>query len=166
MDLYLMQHGEAVPGEVDPQRPLSEHGRQSVAAVAGRASAAGVRIDRVVHSGKLRAEQTARILAEALYCTDVSAHSGLSPSDDVQAAAASLVHGDAPSSLAIVGHLPFLDRLAAWLVAGDPDAHVVAFHNGGLVHLVPAKDGADAQRAGSLAVSWILVPELAAGFSA
>jgi phosphohistidine phosphatase len=166
VDLYLMQHGEAVPGEVDPQRPLSEHGRQSVAAVAGRASAAGVRIDRVVHSGKLRAEQTARILAEALYCTDVSAHSGLSPRDNVQEAAARLVRGDAPTSLAIVGHLPFLDRLAAWLVAGDPDAHVVAFHNGGLVHLVPAADGADAQLAGSLAVSWILVPELAAGFSA
>jgi len=34
------------------------------------------------------------------------------------------------------------------------------------VHLVPAGDGADAQPAGSLAVSWILVPELAAGFSA
>ena len=74
-----MQHGEALAAEVDPVRPLSDRGQESVMAVAGHAAVRGVRIDRIVHSGKVRAEQTALILAEATYCTDVSAHSGLAP---------------------------------------------------------------------------------------
>jgi phosphohistidine phosphatase len=160
VDIYLMQHGQAVAAEVDPARPLSDGGRESVMVVAGHAAVRGVRIDRIVHSGKLRAEQTAIILADATYCTDVSAHSGLAPLDDVHEAAARLVHPES-SSLAIVGHLPFLDRFASLLVAGDPDAHVVAFRNAGLVHLVRAAAGEPRGAAGSFAVSWLLVPELA-----
>src|SRR5688572_29245639 len=34
MRLYLVQHGEAVPEQVDPQRPLSEAGRRDVQAMA------------------------------------------------------------------------------------------------------------------------------------
>ena len=30
MRLYLVQHGEAVAKEVDPDRPLSEHGREDI----------------------------------------------------------------------------------------------------------------------------------------
>ena len=155
-----MQHGEALAGEVDPARPLSDRGRESVMAVAGHAAVRGVRIDRIVHSGKLRAEQTAIILADASYCTDVSAHSGLAPSDDVHEAVARLVHPES-SSLAIVGHLPFLDRFASLLVAGDPQAHVVKFRNAGLVHLVRDGSSGAQESAGSFAVSWLLVPELA-----
>ena len=155
-----MQHGEALAAEVDPVRPLSDRGQESVMAVAGHAAVRGVRIDRIVHSGKVRAEQTALILAEATYCTDVSAHSGLAPSDDVHEAVARLVHPES-SSLAIVGHLPFLDRFASLLVAGDPQAHVVKFRNAGLVHLVRDGSGGAQESAGSFAVSWLLVPELA-----
>ena len=155
-----MQHGEAQAAEVDPFRPVSDAGRASVRAVAGHAAVAGVRIGRIVHSGKLRAEQTALILADASYCTDVSAHSGLAPMDDVHEAVARLVHPES-SSLAIVGHLPFLDRFASLLVAGDPEAHVVKFRNAGLVHLVRVGSHGAGEPAGSFAVSWLLVPELA-----
>lgn len=175
-----MQHGEAMAAETDPQRPLSDRGVRSVRDVARRASACGVRIDRIVHSGKARAAQSAQILADTLACPDVSQIEGLSPNDSVEQAARRLVDIDSDTSLALVGHLPFLDRLAGLLVAGDPDMHVVAFRNGGLVHLVTTDRGAtgpgrssddsgapgagesgDVRAAGRFAVSWGLVPALA-----
>ena len=123
--------------------------------VAAHAAACGVHIDRIVHSGKLRAEQTAGILAGALGCDVVDQVDGLSPNAAVQEAADALVDQAAAGSLAIVGHLPFLDRFAALLVAGDCTAQVVVFRNGGLVKLVPAEWG--------YAVAWAVTPEVAKG---
>jgi len=155
MDVYLMQHGEALPAELDPSRSLSEVGQRSVEVVSRHAAACGVRIDQIVHSGKLRAVESALILARALGCSDVGHVDGLSPGADVEAAMAALIDPAAVGSLAIVGHLPFLDRLAALLVTGDPGAHVVAVRNAGLVKLVPA-----GQR---FAVAWAITPEVARG---
>lgn len=155
MDVYLMQHGLAVPEEVDPDRPLSAAGREAVAAVARHAGAAGVRVDQIVHSGRTRALQTAAILAEALGCADVAQVPGLNPNDPVEDAARALVDRDRAGSLAIVGHLPSLDRLASLLLVQETSAHVVAFRNGGLVKLVPSTAGP------GFAIAWILTPELA-----
>jgi len=200
MDLFLMQHGVAVSDDVDPARPLSEDGRGEVVRVLARTRAAGVRIERCVHSGKLRAEQTALLLGEMLGA-DVEARTGLNPKDPVAPvlewlqspalAAEHLAHRDAsatdasqlhppyqvaadptadpvaPSaSLAVVGHLPFLDRLASVLVAGEETAHVLRFHNGALVKLVP-KDEAPAEggHVGGASpgwrIDWVLPPALA-----
>ena len=63
MKLYLIQHGEALAKEVDPDRPLSESGKADVQRVARALRDAGVEVQRVMHSGKLRARQTAEILA-------------------------------------------------------------------------------------------------------
>jgi phosphohistidine phosphatase len=157
MDIYLMQHGEAVPAEVDPERPLADAGRASVAAVAAHAAARGVTVDRIVHSGKLRAEQTAAILAAELACADVGSVPGLAPNDDVQAAASALADPGQQGSLAVVGHLPFLDRFASLLVAGDAAAHAVAFRNGGLVRLEPSAVE------GRFCLAWAVTPEVARG---
>lgn len=156
-DIYLMQHGEAVAAEIDPERPLSAQGAAHVLAVAARAAAGGVRIDRIVHSGKLRAEQTASLLATHLGCARVDAVPGLKPGDRVDVAAAALLDPGRQGTLGIVGHLPFLDRFAALLVSGNPEAGVIAFQNAALVRLVPP---ADDQR-GRYRVAWILPPELA-----
>lgn len=152
-----MQHGEAVPADLDPERPLTEAGRAAVARVAAHAVACGVQIERIVHSGKLRARQTAEILADALGCSDLAAAPGLKPNDDVVAAAESLIDADRPGSVAFVGHLPFLDRLASLLVAGDPGAHVIALRNGGLVKLVPTAG------ANGFSVAWVITPEVVRG---
>jgi len=116
-----------------------------------------VSVDRIVHSGKTRAAQTAAVLAQALGCADVAAVAGLKPNDPVEAAAAALVDRERPGSLAVVGHLPSLDRLASLLVCQDTSAQVVAFGNGGLVKLVPSTAGR------GFAVAWILTPGLASG---
>lgn len=149
-----MQHGLAAAAQVDAQRPLTAAGRGEVASVCARAAGCGVRLDRIVHSGKLRAEQTAEILADSLGCPVVEEVAGLNPNGDVRLAAHDLVDRMAEGSLALVGHLPFLDRFASLLVAQEPEAQVVAFRNGGLVKLVPSSLG------GEFAVAWVLTPEL------
>ena len=155
MDVYLMQHGEAVSADVDPERPLEPTGQANVAAVAARAALCGVRIDRIRHSDKLRAVQTAQLLGRTLACADVAPAVRLHPNDAVEVAAFELVDPAREGSIAIVGHLPFLDRLAAHLVTGDQSAQVVSFRNAALVKLVPAADPV------RFAVAWVLPPELA-----
>jgi phosphohistidine phosphatase len=155
MDIYLMQHGVAAAEADDPARPLTDAGRAAVTRVAIRAQAARVSIDRFLHSGKLRAEQTAQIVAAALGTASIEARDGLAPNDPVAPIADWLRNETDAGSLALVGHLPFLDRLASLLIADDQDTQVIAFQNAGLVALVPKPD-----RAG-FAVGWVLTPEIA-----
>ena len=79
MELYLVQHGEATPKEVDPARPLTERGQVEVRRVAHAAHVAGVTVSTIYHSGKLRAQQTAEILAKELHVAEApSSLEGLS----------------------------------------------------------------------------------------
>jgi phosphohistidine phosphatase len=156
MDLYLMQHGEAKAEAEDPARPLTDAGAAAVKRVVGRAEAAGVQIDRCVHSGKLRAEQTAHLLAREIAANSpVEAREGLAPNDPVAPVAQWLSELTENRSIVLVGHLPFLDRLASLLVADDEGAQAIRFQMGGLVKLVPKQEGA------GFAVAWMLPPEIA-----
>lgn len=158
MDLYLMQHGLAVAEEADPTRPLTPTGRAEVERVAQAAAAAGVRVERCCHSGKLRAAQTATILADALGAR-VEALDGLAPADPTEPVVTWLdtAARAGGGAIAVVGHLPFLDRLAAQLVTGDADGHVVQFRNAGLVRLTPSGAGS------RYAIAWVLTPDLLPG---
>ena len=63
MKLYLAQHGEACPKEVDPERPLTDQGREDIERLTAFLGRAGIQVTRVIDSGKLRAAQTADLLA-------------------------------------------------------------------------------------------------------
>jgi phosphohistidine phosphatase len=79
MDLYLMQHGQATTETEDPERPLTDAGRAAVQRVAKRARAADVRISGCLHSGKLRAEQTAQVASSrVVYESDLISGTGVS----------------------------------------------------------------------------------------
>jgi phosphohistidine phosphatase len=134
MKLYLVQHGAALAKEDDPSRPLSEAGRQDVQAVAEFLKGAGTRVERVWHSGKSRAEQTAQLLAKAILPRGkIEKVGGIGPNDDV---AGFVSDADVwEQDILVVGHLPFLSRLVAWLVAGDPEHEVVAFLPGSVTCL-------------------------------
>jgi phosphohistidine phosphatase len=154
MKVYLVQHGEAEPKSVDPARPLTERGRQEVRRVATFSERLGLEVRQIRHSGKTRAEQTAGVLGEALSPPEgVVASSGLAPLDDVQPVADALAQE--PRPVMLVGHLPFLARLAGLLVAGDPGHSVVRFRNAGIVCLAREEEG------DTWLVSWILTPEMA-----
>jgi phosphohistidine phosphatase len=151
MPLYLMQHGEARPEAEDPTRPLTEPGRADVERMARAMAGRRLGIVRVLHSGKLRARQTAEIVASVLEpCPVVEEASGLGPNDDPGIAGQAAE--DASGARLIVGHLPHLSRLASLLLLGEPNRDVVAFRNAGLVCLSHGQEG--------WRLAWALVPEL------
>lgn len=135
--LYLVRHGEAKPKEEDPERGLTVAGRADVTRMAAWAAAAGIQVDEIRHSGKLRAQQTAEIFAEHLGKQAV-ATAGLSPNDDVVDVhkAIESEHGD----VMLVGHLPLLERLASFLITGDAESSVVTMDAGALVELTRTDD--------------------------
>jgi phosphohistidine phosphatase SixA len=59
MHLYLVQHGAAKTEVEDPQRGLTNAGRETIAAVAECLARVGITIARIEYSDKLRARQTA-----------------------------------------------------------------------------------------------------------
>jgi phosphohistidine phosphatase len=139
MRLFLVQHGEAKAEEEDPERPLTDPGASDVRRVAGVAVATGtVAVERILHSGKTRARQTAETWGEALG-VPVDEAEGLAPLDDPSIWGKRITAET--GNLMLVGHLPHLAKLAGLLVAGDAERPVVAFQQGGLVGLEQDKDG-------------------------
>jgi len=155
MKLYLVQHGEAEPkarseGE---DRALTRHGRRDVARVAAFVERAGIEVTQIRHSDKRRAQETAAILAEQLSpAGGTSLLPGLGPEDDPRRTAELINRESRP--LMLVGHRPFMERLAGLLVAGSPDRLVVCFEPGGIVCLEQEAK----TRAWSIA--WAVTPEL------
>ena len=151
-DLYLVQHGEAEPESVDPARGLTARGRADVERVAACAARLGLDVHQIRHSGKTRAEQTAALLAAALSPPGGAvAIPGLAPKDDVRPMAEALARE--PMPVMLVGHMPFLGRLATLLICGDLEASALRFRNGGIVCLTHEED--------RWMVSWLLTPEMA-----
>ncbi len=118
MHCYLVRHGDAQSAQVDPQRPLSARGRAEVAELAQLALSRDVQVAEIRHSGILRAQETAAILAGYLNPPGgVHPSAGLLPEDDPEIAKAELDAAGQP--IMLVGHLPYVGRLAALLVKGD-----------------------------------------------
>ncbi len=135
--LYLVRHGEAKAKEEAPERGLTDAGRQEVTKMAEWAAAVGIQVDEILHSGKLRAQQTAEIFAEHLRMQAAEA-SGLAPKDDVKGIAE--VISSQQGSIMLVGHLPFLDRLGAKLITGDAEISVATLDAGAVLELTLVKD--------------------------
>ena len=157
MDVYLVQHGQALSAEQDSQRPLSEQGRAAATKMADHLAALGTRlidppIAEVRHSGKLRAQQTAELFAQAL-CPHIrpTARENMNPKDDPRVIYEELTtKREQDGALLLVGHLPHLARLAGLLLTGDAEKAPVRFVNAAVLKIGPADDG--------WAVEWYLTP--------
>jgi phosphohistidine phosphatase len=150
MKLYLVQHGAALTKEENPDRPLSEVGREDVRSLAMLIPKEGLANVSILHSTKLRARETAEMIAAAvgLRAEEVE---GLGPSDSV--AAWLKRAAEAGDDLMLVGHQPFVGRLATSLLAGREEPAAVSFEPGAAVCLERADDG-------SWAVRWMIGPSL------
>jgi phosphohistidine phosphatase len=152
MNIYLVQHAEAKSENEDPRRSLTDKGHRNTLAVADVAKRLDLSVKQIRHSGKTRARQTAEVMGAALKPSDgVVETEGLSPLDDVAPIADALT--EAGESVMLVGHLPFMARLAGKMITGDAACPVVKFHNAGIVCLTH-EEGERWQ------VSWILTPEI------
>jgi phosphohistidine phosphatase len=153
MALFLAQHGKSQSKDVDPEQGLSSEGSAEVERVAAAAQQQGLSVGRIVHSTKKRARQTAEIFAAALKpASGIREQEGLKPLDDPAVFAATIADDD---DLLAVGHLPFMEKLVAYLVTGSLEPAVLKFINGGLVCLDRDPAG------GRWFIRWTIVPRLA-----
>ena len=154
MNLYLVQHGEARSETEDPERSLTDVGRDEVGRVARAAARIGISPLCIFHSGKTRACQTAEVMAETLSPPrGVEERKGLGPNDTVLPWREHLE--TTAEDLMIVSHLPFLDRLSSLLLSGNEGKGIIRFRYGAVVCLERTN--------GSWRVRWILTPEMALG---
>ncbi len=135
MYLYLIQHGEAKSKEEDPERGLTDQGTANTKKSAAFLKQLKKEIALIWHSGKKRAEQTADILAESPDAKNrIEKCGGLSPNDDISIIKKQIDKAG-KDSIAVVGHLPHLSRLASELLTGDKDREIIRFKNAGIVCL-------------------------------
>lgn len=152
MALFLVQHGRSLPKDKDPNKGLSEAGIHETERIAQVAKGYGVHVSSIAHSGKTRARQTADIFASALKPEGgLQEISGLNPLDDVTAVSDSI---DSTEDRMLVGHLPFMERLTAYLITGSIERPVFKFQNSGIVCLDKAPD------IGSWVIKWALMPQI------
>jgi phosphohistidine phosphatase len=115
MRLYLARHAEAASKQKDKIRGLTPKGIRDAQALAGFVRLLGVKVASIWHSGKPRSVQTAEVLASAFHARrnqilrpDINPNSPARP-------VAKLIQ-KARKDLLIVGHQPFLGKLACKLL--------------------------------------------------
>ena len=154
MRLYLVQHGKATSKHEDPERPLTEEGRREAREIARFIKPLGLAVGRMWHSGKTRAAQTADIYAQVISAAEGPiARDGLAPNDNVALLRDELAV--ATDDTMIVGHMPFVSKLATLLLTGYESPPTVAFRNAGVVCLERTPDS-------RWQVEWIMTPDLLA----
>ena len=147
MRIYLVRHGEAVPPEVDPERPLSPQGKENIEKIARRLGEREFPLSRILHSQKLRAKQTAEIMDK--YLTPgvnlLKEHPQMAPDDPIEPAFERAVNegGD----VMMVGHLPYLQRLLGHMVIGNEHTEFVRFKEGTVVCVASSR--------GSWIIEWV-----------
>ncbi len=151
MKLYLCQHGECLSKEEDPNQPLSPLGVDDIGEMAEFLGELDLNIKEIFYSVKLRAQQTAKILADEI-CPNAKIEEieGLKPMDDIKSIA--LMVDQIDHDTLIVGHMPFMQRLVGLLVMRDEDAKLVSFEQGSMACLEKTENG--------WSIYWMLNPEL------
>ncbi len=141
-----------MPKDQDPQKGLSQDGAAETERIAQVAKGYGICVSTISHSGKTRARQTAEIFEAALKPSGgIHERSGLNPMDDVTVFADSI--GSTEDAM-LVGHLPFMERLTAYLITGSFEKPVFKFQNSGIVCL--DKDPVTQ----SWMIKWTLMPHI------
>ena len=153
MNLYLVRHAEAKQKYEDLGCPLSEIGWINIKKVAAFvAKHANVKVSRIIHSEKTRARQTAEILVEHLNFTGIVEHGqGLNPLAEPSIWAKKLA--GIKENIMLVGHLPYLNKLAALLLCQTENKTVVEFQNAAFVCLT--RDIANLW-----SLRWMVVPQI------
>ena len=152
LKLYLVQHAEAKSKAEDPERPLSDKGLTNIKKIAEFAKQ-NLRIDvaQIFHSGKLRAKQTAEILAEHLSSSkEMIANEALEPLADPRIWQTNLEKVE--RNIMLVGHLPHLNKLASDLLCSNGKDEVITFRMGAITCLER-----DNQK--RWAIHWIITPD-------
>jgi phosphohistidine phosphatase len=154
MKLYLVRHAEATSKHIGGIRPLTKRGIEQANGMAQFLKPLRLRVQAVWHSGKARAQQTAEIIESAVSCEKgLTDQPGLKPFDRVRPIAEEICRSR--GDLMIVGHEPFLGKLASRLLTGKTKTNVLNMAKGCVVCL-------ERPTTGGWQLAWMLTPALAA----
>lgn len=134
MQLYLLQHGECEKKEIDVKRPLTNKGEVGIQELSKLLR--NSKITLIYCSTKLRAKQTAEIIAKG---ARVKQRKDILPNDSIMPIVKEIK--SVKEDLMIVGHLPFLSKLASRLLIGKQNKKIVSFVPGALLHLKQCDKG-------------------------
>jgi len=151
--IYCVRHGNTVSSSVDPERPLSEEGREGVVRVARGLHKAGIIIPHLIHSPKLRAQQTAQIFKDEMEPEQVTESiSTLDDNDSVEQWVSDINTWEEDTM--IIGHLPFISQLMSALLVQDENHYLLNYSPGTAVCL-QKMDGAS-----QWVIQWIVNPDI------
>ncbi len=132
MEIYLMQHGPALPKEQDPDEGLSPAGEARIHASGKALKKMGVTFDVILSSPKKRSRQTAAIVAEEVgfppeKIMDNEKVKAMTPHEET---IKTLTEHAGKERILIAGHLPSVAEVASFLLTEGSKA-AVEFEMGG-----------------------------------
>jgi len=126
MKLYLVRHGEAAVNIEGGEPALSRWGNYEVEKTGTELANRVEHLDKIFHSGKLRAQQTAEIIRAKIEAKiQLEKIDGLKPNDSA-AEIAEWVNG-VHKDIMLVGHLPFMAKLVALLLKDSAEKTSLSF---------------------------------------
>ena len=155
MEIYLMQHGSALPKGKDPEEGLSPDGKAQIHASGKALKKMGITFDVMFSSPKKRSKQTASIVAEEV---------GFPPDKIIEAEKVKaltypeetitfLAEYSGNQRILIAGHLPSVAEIASFLLTEGSKA-TIEFERGGCCRIdvedLPTHSGH---------LKWYLTPE-------
>lgn len=150
MKLYCVRHGEALPPQENPQRPLTPKGQDDIKRLATWMTEQNISVSEIMHSDKQRSKDTALLFAETLNPERVYESSlGFDSITALEHVQELLPEWD--KDVMIVGHMPFVSYCVSALVFNNPDHPIVDYPPGTVVCL--ANSGTDGWR-----IEWVLNP--------
>src|ERR1051326_8994399 len=119
MEIYVLRHGIAVDRGTkgysnDSKRPLTEEGEQKMHEIAAAMLEMGLQFDLILSSTLVRAQQTAKIVADQLG-EEVTTTDLLSPDAKALELIAE-INDEKPHQVLLVGHEPDLSQLISVLI--------------------------------------------------
>jgi len=155
MEIYLMQHGSALPKEQDPEEGLSPDGKESIHASGKALKKMGITFDVMLSSPKKRSRQTAAIVAEEVgfppekIMETEKVKAMTSPEETITILAEYVGN----HRILIAGHLPSVAEVASFLLTEGSKA-TIEFERGGCCRIdvedLPTHSGH---------LKWYLTPE-------
>jgi phosphohistidine phosphatase len=159
MNLYIIRHAIAVDEgtpeyEDDSLRPLTDKGRKKMRQIAKGLRTLGVDFDLILSSPYDRSKETAEILADVFKVkADIVFSDNLVPMGDPDLLIAEMNEKYTATSMALVGHEPFLSALIGLLVSENANIDMT-IKKGGVCRL--SVD--DLHHARKATLEWLLTP--------
>jgi phosphohistidine phosphatase len=155
VEIYLMQHGPALPKEQDPDEGLSPDGEARIHASAKALKKMGVSFDIIISSPKKRSRQTANIVAKEIgfpseKILETEKVKAMTPPEET---IKTLTEYTGNKRIMIAGHLPSVAEVASFLLTEGSKAKI-EFEMGGCCRIdaedLPTHSGH---------LRWYLTPE-------